>query len=108
MFDFDAFLETLKTDLTEVVSDFGEDLKDDLLNDAGDFAFQTKEDLIKWSKMLKDGEISADDFEFLLKAKKDLAEMEALKQRGLTQAKLDKLKLAIMDTVAGSVKKVIA
>jgi hypothetical protein len=107
MFDFDAFLETLKADLTEVVSDFGEDLKDDLLKDAGDFALQTKEDLIKWSKMLKDGELSPEELEFLLKAKKDLAEMEALKQRGLAQAKLDKLKLAIIDTVAGSVKKVI-
>ncbi len=107
MFDFDSFLETLKTDLTEVVTDFGEDLKDDLLKDAGDFALQTKEDIIKWSEMLKDGELSLDEFEYLLKAKKDLAEMEALKQRGLAQAKLDKLKLAIIDAVAGSVKKVI-
>lgn len=107
MFDFDAFLETLKADLTDVVTDFGEDLKDDLLKDAGDFALQTKEDIIKWSEMLKDGELSPDEFEYLLKAKKDLAEMETLKQRGLAQAKLDKLKLAIIDTIAGSVKKVI-
>lgn len=108
MFDFDAFLETLKTDLSELVTDFGEDLKDDLLKDAKSFAQNTKEDLIRWSKQLKDGELSQEDFEFLLKAKKDLAEMEALKQRGLAQVKLDKLKLAIIDAVAGSVKKAIA
>lgn len=108
MFDFDAFLETLKTDLSELVTDFGEDLKDDLLKDAKSFALNTKEDLIKWSKQLKDGELSQEDFEFLLNAKKDLAEMEALKQRGLAQVKLDKLKMAVINTVAGSVKKVIA
>ncbi|MEQ8523448.1 hypothetical protein [Gracilimonas sp.] len=108
MFDFDAFLKTLKTDLSELVTDFGEDLKDDLLKDAKSFALSTKDDLIRWSKQLKDGDLSPEDFEFLIKAKKDLAEMEALKQRGLAQVKLDKLKLAIIDTVAGSVKKVIA
>lgn len=107
MFDFDAFLNTLKTDLTGVIKEFGEEYKEDILKDAGAFAAKTRDDLEKWAKMLKEGELSPADFEYLLKAKKDLAEMEALKQKGLTQAKLDKLKADILDVVAGTVGKVV-
>lgn len=107
MIDFDRFLETLRTDLGGVIKEFGEELKEDILNDAEAFATKTRDDIEHWSKLLKDGEMGIKDFEFLLKGKKDLAEMEALKQKGLAQAKLDKLKADILNTVVGSVKKVL-
>jgi hypothetical protein len=107
MIDFNRFLDTLKTDLGGVIKEFGEDFKEDILKDAEAFATKTRDDLEKWSQQLKDGEISIADFEFLVKSKKDLAEMEALKQKGLAQAKLDKLKADILDTVVGSVQKVL-
>lgn len=107
MFDFDTLLDTLQSDLGEVIKEFGEEYREDILNDAGDFATKTRDDIEEWAALLKDGEMSIADFEFLLKSKKDVAEMEALKQKGLTQAKLDKLKADILDTVVGSVKKVL-
>jgi hypothetical protein len=45
------------------------------------------------------------DFEFLLKGKKDLAEMEALKQLGLSKVRLDKITNGIIDVITGSVIK---
>jgi len=45
------------------------------------------------------------DFEFLLKGKKDLAEMEALKQLGLSKVRLDKITNGIIDIITGSVIK---
>lgn len=107
MFDFDSFLDTFKSDLGSVIKEFGEEYKEDILNDAGDFTSKTKDDIEEWAILLKHGELSPKDFEYLLKAKKDLAEMEALKQKGLSRAKLDKLKADILDTVVGSVKKVL-
>lgn len=107
MFDFDSFLDTLKSDLGDIIKEFGEEYKEDVLNDVEDFANKTRRDIEKWAKLLKEGKLSLKDFEFLLKGKKDLAELEALKQKGLTQAKLDKLKADILDTVLGSVKKVL-
>ncbi|MEX2347927.1 MAG: hypothetical protein WD511_01805 [Balneolaceae bacterium] len=107
MFDFDTFLNTLKNDLGGVIKEFGEEYKEDILKDAGAFAVKTRDDLEKWAKMLKEGELSVKDFEYLLKAKKDFAEMEALKQKGLTQARLDKLKADILDVVAGAVRKMV-
>lgn len=107
IFDFDSFLNTLTSDLGGVIKEFGEEYREDILNGAGDFATKIQSDIQKWAKMLKEGELSPNDFEFLLKAKKDLAEMEALKQKGIARARLDKLKADILDTVVGSVKKVL-
>ena len=107
MVDFDSFLDTLKSDLGDVIKEYGQEYKEDILNDAVDFASKTQNDIEKWATLLKEGELSPKDFEFLLKGKKDLAEMEALKQKGLAQARVDKLKADILDTVVGSVKKVL-
>ncbi len=107
MFVFDAFLDTLKNDLSGVIKEFGEEYKEDILKDAGAFAARTRDDLEKWARMIKEDELSVKDFEYLLKAKKDLAEMEALKKTGLTQAKLDKLKADILDVVLGAVRKMV-
>ncbi|MCH2450410.1 MAG: hypothetical protein MK198_09725 [Gracilimonas sp.] len=107
MFDFDSFLDTLKSDLGDVIKEYGQEYKEDILNDAVDFASKTQSDIEKWAALLKEGELSPKDFEFLLKSKKDLAEMETLKQKGLAQARVDKLKADILDTIVGSVKKVL-
>jgi hypothetical protein len=53
------------------------------------------------------GELSKKDFEWLLKSKKDLAEMESLKQKGLAQARIDRLKTALLQSVIGSVAKML-
>ena len=107
MFNFDAFLETLKADLAGIITEFGDDFKEDIIEDVSSFALKSREDLERWSRQLKDGDLSPRDFEYLLKSKKDLAEMEALKQKGLAQAKLDKLKADILNTMVGSVQKVL-
>lgn len=106
MFNFDTFLETLKKNLSGVIQEFGEEYKEDILNDAVAFALKARKDLELWAAELKEGRLSIADVEFLIKSKKDLAEMEALKQKGLAQAKLDKLKADIINEVVGAVRKV--
>lgn len=107
MFDFNAFLDTLRADMGNVIKEFGEEYKEDILKDAGDFASRTRSDIERWSKRLKDGEMSIKDFEFLLRSKRDLAEMEALKQKGIARARVDKLKADILDAMVGAVQKVL-
>jgi hypothetical protein len=55
---------------------------------------------------LADGNLTREDFEFLVRGKKDLAEMEALKQIGLGKIRLNRIRDQIIDTVIGSVFKV--
>lgn len=104
---FDDFIDTLNDDLIELGEQFGENIKDDLVADGEAFVNETKEDLEEWTKQVANGKLSQDELEWLLRAKKDLAEMEALKQKGIAEAKIDKLRGAVIETVAGSVFKVL-
>ncbi len=105
MFNFNSFLETLREDLGNLAMDFGEDFKDDLVEAGSDLVNNTREDLERWTRQYAEGDLSKEDFKFLLKGRKDLAELEALKQKGLTQIRIDELKDAVVDTIIGSVRK---
>lgn len=104
--DFNDFFKTLKSDLTNLAEDQFSEFKDRILEDGTRFAHDTKEDIERWGELLEAKKLKPDEFEFLLKAKKDNAEMEALKAAGLAQVKLDELKNKIFDTIFNSMLKV--
>ena len=102
---FEEFLTELKGNLLTVVKEGFETYKEQVLADGSAFAVKTKDDLQKWLKQLKEGILTKDDFEFLVKGKSDLAEMEALKLAGLAEVEIDKLKQSIINTVIGTAEK---
>lgn len=104
--DFNDFLKTLKDDLLKVAKDNLEEFKDEILKDGTAFTQKTRNDLERWALALADGNLTKEDFEFLVKGKKDLAEMEALKQIGLGKIRLNSIRDQVIDTVIGSVFKV--
>lgn len=106
--DFKDLLNTIKADLITLAKENFNELKDEILKDGSAFAKKLQDDVIRWGEGLAGGHLTPDDVEFLIKAKKDLAEMEALKIAGLSKVKLEKLKASIIDTVIGSVIKVFA
>lgn len=106
--NFDDFLSQLKDDLIGLAKNFGEDVKDELISDGTAFAEEAKEDLMRWTQLAAEGRLTQDDLQFLVEGKKDLAKMEALKQKGLAKAKLDKYKNALFGTVVNSISSLIA
>jgi hypothetical protein len=105
MSTFNDFLLTLKNDLVDFAEENLEEYKDEILKDGIVFVKKTKSDIERWTDGLTSGALSPEDFEFLLKGKKDLAEMEALKQLGLSKVRLDKITNSIFDVIAGSAVK---
>lgn len=103
--NFNDFLDTFKNDLLDFAKENLEEYKDELIKDGSLFVEKTKTDLERWTEGLASGTLNQEDFEFLLKAKKDLAEMEALRLAGLTQIKIDKLTNGILDVLVGSAIK---
>lgn len=79
------------------VADFSEQATKDGLQ----FLDETKADLETWTKELMAGNLSKDDFEWLVKGRKDLARMEAIKQAGMAAIEIEKLKNQIIDLVIG-------
>lgn len=106
--DFNDLLKTIKDDLLSLAQESVNEFKDELIKDGSAFAAKLEDDLLRWGEGLVGGHLTQSDVEFLIKAKKDLAEMEALKLAGLSKIKLEKLKTKVIDTVIGSVVKVFA
>jgi len=102
---FNDFVSTLKNDLLDFAKINYEEYKDELLKDGTLFIEKAKADLERWTDGLASGALSKEDFEFLLKGKKDLAQMEALKQLGLSKIRITKITNGIIDVVVGSAFK---
>ena len=99
MADFNDFLESLKKGLEEIIKKNWEEFKDAAEKDGKAFLDKTKEDMKRWTKLLAQGDLTKDDFEFLVAGKKDLAELEALKQAGLTLVRLERFQNALTSLV---------
>lgn len=102
---FNDFVSTFKNDLFDFAKENLEEYKDEILKDGTLFIEKAKSDLERWTEGLATGALSKADFEFLLKGKKDLAQMEALKQLGLSKIRITKITNGIMDVVVGSAVK---
>jgi hypothetical protein len=102
---FNDFVSTLKNDLLDFAKENLEEYKEELLKDGTLFIEKAKSDLERWTEGLASGALSKGDFEFLLKGKKDLAQMEALKQLGLSKIRITKITNSIIDIVVGSAVK---
>jgi len=102
---FNDFVSTLKNDLLDFAKENLEEYKDELLKDGTLFIEKAKSDLERWTEGLASGALSPADFEFFLKGKKDLAQMEALKQLGLSKIRITKITNSIIDVVVGSAVK---
>lgn len=102
---FNEFISTVKDDLLDFAKENLNEYKDELLKDGNAFIKKAKKDLERWTEGLASGALSQADFEFLLKGKKDLAEMEALKQLGLSKIKVNKITDGVIGVVIGSAFK---
>ncbi|MEI7234036.1 hypothetical protein WCT82_08920 [Pectobacterium carotovorum] len=81
--------------------------KDAAIKDGRDFVDKLKMDLELWTIQLANKQISKDDFTFLVKAKADLATLNALKKAGLAQTQYDKFINGLIGVVISSVFKII-
>ena len=99
MADFDEFLDVLKKNIEELAEKSWKDYRQAAIDDGEEFLNQCKEDLRRWTKLLAEGQLTQDDFEWLIQSQKDLAEVKALTQAGLTLIRLDRFRNALIDLV---------
>ncbi len=107
MIDFDRFLDLFKENLLALAQEHWRDVRDAALRDGQAFVQKTREDLERWLTLLAAGELTREDFEWLVQGKRDLAEMEALKQAGLAKVRLDRFRGALVDVVVKTAFQVV-
>ena len=107
MLNFDDFFKTLLGNLKDFVEGNWKDYKAAALKDGKAFLTKAKKDIRRWTELVADGKLTPDEFGFLLAGKKDVAELEALKQAGLTAVRLNKFRngllQVVMDTVLAAI-----
>ncbi len=103
---FEQFLKALRDGLKALVADTIQDFSQAATKDGQAFLKKARADLERWTKALARGQLSKADFEWLVQGKKDLAEMEALKQAGLGLVRVDQFRSSLIDLVVGTAFKV--
>jgi hypothetical protein len=76
--------------------------------DAKDFIEQSETDLQRWTALVANHSLSVQEFEFLLAAKKDVAELAALKEAGLAQIQLDRFINGVIGAIINAASKSFA
>ena len=89
MANIDKILHNAEQQIVQLAGLLLTKYKGQAMADAQDFIRTTKADLTEWVSALQAGQLDKDDFESLVRGEKDLAEMRALKQEGLTQIAID-------------------
>ncbi len=107
MADFDRFLELLSDNLKAFVQEHWSDLRDAALQDGQAFVETTRADLERWLGLLAEGALTREDFEWLVQGKRDLAELEALKQAGLAKVRLDQFRSSLVNVVVDTAFQVV-
>lgn len=107
MFEFDAFLQEVRAGAVVIAQREAKDFVTQAGADADRFARTLRADLEIWTGHLAAGQMTAADFAFLVRGKKDLAEMQALTQAGLAAIRIDRIRAAVIDLVITAAGKMV-
>ncbi len=107
MANFDEFLNELKDGIVELAKKEAGEFATQAKDDAQAFLDKMKDDLQTWFKQLTDGQLSKEDFEYLVKGRKDVAEMAALTQIGLAKIRVERIVNGVIDLVINAALKAI-
>lgn len=102
MASFEEFLDVLSKRLELLAARTWKEHREAAVSDGEAFLERTRDDLRRWTQELARGDLSREEFEFLVGAKRDLARMAALERAGLALAGREKFRHAVLDTVVGT------
>ena len=104
---FVEFWTQLLINIESFIGENWNELMKDAINDAEKFLTGIKDDVQRWISLLAEGKLTSDDLLWLIKGKRDLAQLLYLKEKGLTKPDLDKFFEGLLETIISTVFKII-
>ena len=101
------FADIVGDEASDLAGDLFRDWKGDARHDAKDFIALVEEKLPLWSDALQAGQMTKLEFELLVKSLATLAELNALKGRGLANQKLEKFRQGLIGIVVNATFRVL-
>ena len=102
--DFEEILKKLRENLLSLISSQYGELKKEGENAVNQFLNKSKDKLKKWTELLSENKITLDEFEWLLNSQKDLFELNALHQAGISKISLGHFKNKAIKTIVDVIK----
>ena len=106
MTKFDEFKAALEDGIKDLATKTTQDFADQALDDGRAFLKETEDDLKRWTRLLASRDLTEDDFKFLVQSKQDVAQMVALKQKGLALAKIDSFRRGLLELVVNTARDI--
>jgi len=104
---FVDFWIQLITNVESFAEEKWNEIKEDAVEDGKKFLTDVKDDVQRWISLLAEGKLTSDDLGWLIKGKRDLAELLFLKQKGLAQPDLDKFFEGLLETILSTAFKLL-
>jgi len=104
---FMEFWIQLLANVESFAADKWNELKDDAVEDSKKFLAEVKDDVQRWISLLAEGKLTTDDLGWLIKGKREVAELLFLKQKGLAKPDLDKFFEGLLETIISTAFKLI-
>ncbi|KYP13944.1 hypothetical protein [Flavihumibacter sp. CACIAM 22H1] len=104
---FEDIFKTLKKQVEELARLFVKNYTKAAIQDGRKFLEETKESLKRWTILLAEGKLTTQDFEWLVLGQKDLAQMIALKQAGLSVIRIEQFRNSLLSLVVDTIFGII-
>ncbi len=100
-------LEKIMDEISEFIEKEMADDQKDAEKYAKEFIDKKREDLERLSGLYKSGSLTGEEFRHLIQGKKDVIEIETLKQAGMAAVKAMKFRAKLLDIITKSVLALI-
>jgi hypothetical protein len=105
--DFDKLLKELKMALVNLFGEKWGELKSEAKKDIEQFLADSEDKLKRWTTLLANGDITIEDYEWLIESQKNLMLMNALHSAGVSKISLGYFKNKVIKTIIDVVKIVV-
>jgi hypothetical protein len=102
MGNFNDFIDAVKNGAKDLARKIFDDFEAEARSDTKVFLNKIMQDMERWTRLLADGELTESDFRDLVQAKKALAEIHALRQKGIAMTKIEQFRRGLIDLVIDS------
>lgn len=105
--DIKELLKDLKKGIIELVNEKFDVENKEVKSEISDLLKQSKEKLERWSELLKNNQLTVDEFHWLVGSQKELLKLESLRKLGISQIKLGHFKNRIIKFIVETTVKFI-
>ena len=104
---FDAFMDVLKPQLEKLAKKTVKEATEAAVQTGIGFVRSLEADVADWLIELENGELSLEDFEYLMRGEQDLMKMTLLTEKGLSAARIERFQRAVVDCVVSAAKAAV-